>query len=118
MKLMMDYGSYPLWDISATGPGDIDPRELPVSGWLCDRLEEWSASYDRTLNAYDPAASGWESPQALYDYDRDGRSIWVQLRSELGPSVRLDYFSGLAQRVIPLDDNREPAADISHRPAW
>ena len=40
IKLMADYGCYPLWWVNSQKIGDIDPETLPLSQQTINRLEK------------------------------------------------------------------------------
>jgi hypothetical protein len=50
IKLMADYGCYPLWWVSGDLVGNIDPAKLPLSHETINRLYKWAAVYNTTLN--------------------------------------------------------------------
>jgi len=90
MKLMADYGCFPLWDLSPeTGPGNIDPAQLPISGELKEALMNWAETYDRTLNREEPLKSG-TSQAEQESFSAAAYSLASRLRNELGPDVKVD----------------------------
>ncbi len=64
IKLMADYGCYPLWWADKYA-GDIDPATLSLSQETISRLEKWADVYDAKLNWDDPASSGFRSKEAI-----------------------------------------------------
>lgn len=84
IKLMADYLSYPLWDASPGGYGDIDPKTLPISQVLQQQLIDWALTYDQTLDMDYPPDSGFESVEAVMAFNRTGAALASQLRQELG----------------------------------
>lgn len=48
IKLLTDYGSYPLWGVDEID--NIAPEELPLSKETIQRLNAWQDTYDKTLN--------------------------------------------------------------------
>lgn len=93
IKLMADYGCYPLWWAGGDEVGDIDPATLPLSQETLSRLEKWADACDAKLNWDDPASSGFPSPQAKEAFEEEGVSLWQQLRKELAPEYEVFYFS-------------------------
>lgn len=94
IKLMTDYYCYPLWWAAGSGnAGDIDPKTLPLKSETIKRIEAWAAIFHSILNKEDPAASGFASEEDMKAFDREGISIWHQLRSELEPEYEVHYFS-------------------------
>ncbi|MET3213173.1 UNVERIFIED_ORG: hypothetical protein ABIC48_000916 [Burkholderia territorii] len=84
IKLMADYQCFPLWEASPGAVGNIDPKDLPISLLLQQRLIAWAAIFDATLNMNDPASSGFASEQAISDFRKEGEALARQLQDELG----------------------------------
>jgi len=84
IKVMADYGCFPLWEASPGLIGNIDPETLPISAPLKSRLLRWSHDYDSTLNVDDPLNSGFRSPEEQASFDKDGANLAEALRKELG----------------------------------
>ncbi|MGK7925677.1 MAG: hypothetical protein AB4290_10590 [Spirulina sp.] len=93
IKLMADYGCYALWWHTPNKAGDIDPETLPLKLETIQRLENWADCYDEILNEDDPAASDFPSPEAAELFEKEGISLWLQLRQELSPDYEVGYFS-------------------------
>lgn len=94
IKLMPDYGCYPLWWAAGSGKaGDIDPTTLPLKPETIVRLEKWAAVFDDLLNEEDPAASGFPSDKERSAFDGEGIELWLELRKELSPEYEVLYFS-------------------------
>ena len=91
-KLMPDYGCHSVWETTGGMYENIDPSDLPISPTLADRLTEWSAQYDDTLNQDDPILSGFETSQKRAGFDLEGRSLLKALKLEL-PQADISYFS-------------------------
>lgn len=89
IKLMADYGCFPLWENSSTNVGNIDPNALPISDSLKEDLYEWSLRYDETLNKDDPLQSGFLSDADEQSFNRDGLAILEKLQSELGENYNV-----------------------------
>lgn len=98
LKLMPDYECFALWDID--GVANVDPAKLPISGGLKERIGRWEDAYDNTLNQDDPTASGFRNSDEENSFDREGRSIWEELKKELGESYDVRYFSVVENTLI------------------
>lgn len=107
LKLMAEYGGYSLWRIGGGESSDIDPEELPISAALRARLRRWSERYDATLDRENPAASGFPDEATKRDFDAEGRSLWLALRSEL-PETQVTYFSEIERRELFPDTSGTP----------
>jgi hypothetical protein len=84
LKLMADYGCFPLWEASAHLVGNVDPESLPISGELKQELGDWAAVYDSTLKQTDPANSGFETLAEDDAFDERGANLAKRLQVELG----------------------------------
>jgi hypothetical protein len=89
IKLMADYGCWPLWEASSGPVGNIDPDELPISKGLKDRLKRWAADYDATLVVDDPASSGFATSEARSAFSAVGLRLGEDLEAELGSGARV-----------------------------
>jgi len=89
IKLMPDYGCFPLWEASPDAMGNIDPNTLPISANLVSELENWAAQFDATLHSEDPPKSGFTSPEHERDFAEIGRRLCTKLQKELGPDFEL-----------------------------
>ena len=93
IKLMADYGCYPLWWVGSDVAGAVDPAELPLQPDTLQRLKQWSLVYDATLNQNYPPDSGFASKADAQAFDREGMQLWRQLADELAPTYDVLYFS-------------------------
>jgi hypothetical protein len=100
IKLMADYGCYPLWWASADKAGDIDPQTLPLNQETISRLEKWAEIYDAKLNWEDPDSSGFPSLEAKAAFEAEGITLWKQLQKELAPNYEVVYFSEKLRKVV------------------
>jgi hypothetical protein len=100
IKLMADYGCYPLWWGGSDKAGDIDPETLPLSQETISRLEKWADAYDEKLNWEDPNSSGFPSLGAKAAFENEGISLWKQLQKELVPNYEVVYFSETLRKVV------------------
>ena len=85
IKLMADYQCYPIWNTSPGEYGDMSPRDLPISKELQDRILNWAAVYDGTLDPEYPPNSGFMSAELEGDFKQEGERLVAMLRDELGP---------------------------------
>jgi len=90
VKLMADYGAFPLWWLNRRGGGPgIHPDALPLSPELKMRLLAWAAVYDQLMQTdYE-----WPNDQALAAFVRQGWALLAELREELGPGYEVWYFN-------------------------
>lgn len=91
IKLMPDYGCFPLWEASPNAVGNVDPRTLPLSSGLASELEQWAAQFDTTLNSDDPLESGFRSSQDEHDFADAGRQLFIKMQKELGPEFKVSF---------------------------
>ena len=99
IKLMADYGCYPLWWISSEKMGDIDPETLPLSQQTINRLEKWAEMYDAKLDEGEPALSRFSSNNEE-SFEEEGINLWKQLKQELASNYEVVYFSEKLRKVI------------------
>ena len=93
IKLMADYGCYPLWWVSSDTVGAVDPAELPLKPETIQQLNQWSLTYDATLNQDYPPDSGFASNADAQAFEQEGVRLWQQLTEELAPHYDIAYFS-------------------------
>ena len=84
IKLMADYGCFPLWSVGVNDVGDINPDELPLSQELKSRLINWAHTFDQTLNQSYPPDSGFRSETEEIEFNQQALQLAKQLREELG----------------------------------
>ena len=101
IKLMADYGCYPLWWVSPKKVGNIDPKTLLLSQETIKRLDKWEEIYNAKLNWEDPAnSSGFLSEEAEAAFEEEGISLWKQLQKELASNYEVVYFSDRLRKVV------------------
>lgn len=83
LKLMAEYGCFPLWGVSPE-VGNIDPDELPISYQLKRDLDSWALKYDKTLDVSYPPDSGFLSESEEAEFRREGECLLERLKLELG----------------------------------
>lgn len=98
---MADYGCHPLWDVGSSGPANLDPRSLPISGRLVSSLREWSERYDQTLDKSNPRESAFATPREHEQFVDDGWLLSRQLAAELGEGWSVIYFDDLTGDTRP-----------------
>lgn len=91
IKLMPDYGSWPLWWAGKHEPGNIHPISLPLQQETRDRLIQWAKTYDSWLNLSDPLDSPEPPAEAVEAFENEGLALWKQLREELAPEYNVLY---------------------------
>ncbi|ALF90769.1 hypothetical protein CR47_0206660 [Ralstonia solanacearum] len=84
IKVMVDYQCHPLWEISPGLYGEIDPNALPISMGLKQKLADWAAEFDETLDMTNPANSGFKSVEVESAFKARGIKLAEQLQNELG----------------------------------
>ncbi|MCC5599305.1 hypothetical protein LC653_21570 [Nostoc sp. CHAB 5784] len=99
IKLMADYGCYPLWWVSPE-IGNINPETLPLIQETIKRLDKWEEIYNATLNWQDPTNSPDLSAEVEAAFEEEGISLWKQLQTELAPNYQVVYFSELLGKVL------------------
>lgn len=100
IKLMADYGCYPLWWVSSEKIGDIDPETLPLSQETINRLEKWADMYDAKLNQDEPGLSSFLSTEEQENFEKEGINLWRQLKQELAPKYEVVYFSEKLGKIV------------------
>lgn len=86
---MADYQCHPLWNMSPGEYGAINPGDLPISQNLQEKLKNWAKKYDETLNAENPAESGFFDLKEETKFRENGRQLAGKLRSELGSEITI-----------------------------
>ena len=94
IKLMPDYGCFPIWGMEDDNFGNIDPYSLPISKSLAEELLEWANKYDKTLNIEEPLNSGFENfenieKENIFKYE--GEKLFKTLKLELGDQYTVIY---------------------------
>ncbi len=89
IKLMADYGCWPLWGGGEVG--NLNPELLPLSAATQEALGKWAQAYDLTLNRSDPIRSGFETLEAASEFNVEGWRLWDCLRKEL-TDFKVVYF--------------------------
>jgi hypothetical protein len=122
VKLMADYGAFPLWAVSDEEPlpqagdyfwtaerpsdalssstedlwaGGLAPDYLPLSASLIAALQGWVDEHDRLLGP----TFEWPSEEAKAVFVADGRQLLARVRAELGSDYEVVYFDEITGRV-------------------
>ncbi|WP_284087216.1 hypothetical protein [Acinetobacter nosocomialis] len=94
IKLMPDYQCYPLWEYDELGlVANLNPKDLPISEILIDKLILWFDMYDETLCLDDPINSGFKSIQDEREFKLLGSELFDLLREELTGQYEVIYES-------------------------
>ena len=89
---MADYGCHALWwDGEPDRIGNLDPATLGLSPGLVAALAGWAGRFDAILNAEDPAASCFPSPEAEAAFIAEGQALARRVAAELGPRAQLRF---------------------------
>lgn len=103
IKLMPDYGCWPLWWHSDSKKiGNIDPKSLNLSKWTIERLDSWARRYDSFLNIDDPANSPEQTPEENQTFENEGLALWDLLQKELKDKYYVVYFSHLSHNILTV----------------
>jgi hypothetical protein len=106
IKLMPDYGCWPLWHHGGPQVGNIDPADLGITEGLAAKLKAWSAVYDSHLNLGDPASTTWTKEEEK-QFDEEGRRLWRELAAELGERYSVFYFDPRIAACVSLEPSDE-----------
>ena len=90
IKLMPDYGCYPIWGVDEIG--NIAPEKLPLKADTISRLNAWARLFDDGLDWSDPGGESLWSEEDAQLFEQEGINLWHQLRRELSPKYEV-YFS-------------------------
>lgn len=82
IKVMADYGMFPLWAMDDGLIGNFAPQDLGVSERLTADLWAWANEFDMSLNADDPANSHW-SEARFREHTEHGVALARRIKREL-----------------------------------
>ncbi|WP_223857228.1 hypothetical protein [Acinetobacter seifertii] len=92
IKLMPDYQCYPLWEYDEFGlVANLNPKDLPISEILIDKLILWSGMYDETLCLDDPINFVFKSIQHERIFKLLGEELFKSLSKELSGQYKVIY---------------------------
>ncbi|MGL5130974.1 MAG: type II toxin-antitoxin system Phd/YefM family antitoxin [Planktothrix sp.] len=100
IRLMTDYGCYPLWWDEPDQVGDLDPESLPLTQETIKRLYNWADAFEARLNLADPSDSPEVKPEEVERFEGEGLSLWKQLNQELAPDYEVVYFSSHFSQIF------------------
>ncbi|CAD5939186.1 hypothetical protein NO976_01865 [Planktothrix agardhii] len=100
IRLMTDYGCYPLWWDEPDQVGDLDPESLPLTQETIQRLYHWADAFEARLNLADPSDSPEVTPEEVERFEWEGLNLWKQLNQELVPDYEIVYFSSHFHQVF------------------
>ncbi|MBW4679621.1 MAG: hypothetical protein KME19_05845 [Microcoleus vaginatus WJT46-NPBG5] len=96
IKLMPDFGGWPLWEYEDRDLVDnLHPSELPLNEETVKRLLQWQQTYEGIMNWDDPHSAGFASETDRIAFEEEGIRLWQQLQKELGNDWEVCYFSEL-----------------------
>ena len=95
--LRAEYGRWPLWD----GEVNVDPAGLPLSAELRVEIEAWTAEFEATRCAEDPANSGFADAATRDAWHSRSDGLATHLRWQL-PDVAVFFESNASVRQPPL----------------
>lgn len=87
---MNEFCCWPIWNITPEEYGNIDPKILPISIKLQERLLEWARTYDAIFNGNDPANSAFHSASAEVEFKNEGHLLAQALKNELGDDYEVE----------------------------
>ena len=99
IKLMAEYESWPLWDMTDGQYFNIAPDSLPISADLVRSITEWAEAYEATLDPEDPMESGFDTPEDEKAFDEQGRKLWRSLRAEMFEADVVYYRESEARMI-------------------
>lgn len=91
IKVMPEYGCFPLWHNDQIEVGNIDPESLPITSLLASQLNDWSAEFESTLNQENPTESGFSSKEIEVKFLAKGYELASTLKAELC-TVTVTYY--------------------------
>ena len=102
IKLMADYGCWPIWHYGGKEVGNIDPCALGLSPELLSKLGTWVEVFESHLDRSDPAATSWSTKEEA-DFDDEGRRLCRQLALEVGQQFSVFYFDSQSGSCVPAE---------------
>ncbi|MBK9305338.1 MAG: hypothetical protein IPM94_16120 [bacterium] len=105
IKLMWDYGCWPLWQHDGQIYDNIDPASLPLSAPTLTRLQAWAAIPDAKLAAveYPPDMKWSEGERQAFEVE--GRELWLIICRELGEGYDVSYHNRQAGPACAAEDD-------------
>ncbi len=81
VKVMAEFGYYPLWSMDEGVSGDINPSDLGLSAELTAAFDAWAQAYATSLDPDDPGHVLW-TPADNLDHAQEGRRLAARLAAE------------------------------------
>ena len=103
IKLMWDYGCWPIWQFDGEIFDNISPESLPLSAAIKTRLEAWASVPEAKLDQNYPPDTIWLSEDRRV-FETEGRALWKALQGELGASYYVLYHCAAEGRVLRPED--------------
>lgn len=104
IRVMADYGCYPLWSTDPDGELDnVPPGSLSISHELADSLDSWAAEFDSILNMEDPASSGFATHEQEQRFNERGRHLAEWFARETGSQYTVLYFDTIEGKRIAIN---------------
>ena len=104
IKLMPDYGCYPLWWYEHNIVGNIDPYELPLSHSTIEALNQWADLFNTHLDWDDPGNSPALPIEEVKVFEHEGLRLWLLMIDELKDSYEMIYKSHYLHQIF-IDPN-------------
>ena len=101
VKLMWDYGCWPVWKYDGEIFDNVSPESLPLCPATRDRLARWAAVPDSKYERHKdcPQDMVWTDEETQM-FEAEGRELWSILQRELGAGFYVVYHSTTARRVL------------------
>ena len=93
IKLMADYGCFPLWEATEKSLVNLNPEDLDLPKELSESLDQWASDYEATLNRGNPVISEFSSKEDGHKFEIQGRQLHQKLKKQLGLDFHVTYFS-------------------------
>ena len=104
IKLMWDYGCWPLWQNDGQVFANVDSASLPISAPTLARLQAWAAIPDAKLAEVEyPPDMKWSADERRV-FETEGRDLWRTLRRELGHDYHVVYRCTTERRILSPED--------------
>ncbi|MDW6092425.1 hypothetical protein SBX64_07690 [Vibrio rhizosphaerae] len=98
---MADYECWCLWSVNPSEgmPYNIDPKTLPLSKELLNRLSAWEDKFDATLVRDNPIDSGFKTKEEAILFNDEGWKLFDALKNEM-PMVEFYYFDNELSELL------------------
>lgn len=99
IRLSATYGAPPIFDADVQTMGYVDPRDLPIDGFLLDKLEEWNDRFQQTFCDDYPPDSGFLTSSDYERHNSEGAALAAVLREELGERVSVEFLPLIVKHI-------------------